>query len=125
MDPDTHHKLNFLTLLYFAVETIATVGYGDFSFGSQTQWMRVFAIAFIILGVTLVTMTYALVGRLTITPAAGLWHSGQPVDKELDDLVPVTHNPDVGMLEDRCIRVAVDRQHHTCALDSDHVVVLA
>ena len=58
--PGTHSHLDTLTSAYFAVETVATVGFGDFSFGAQAAWLKLFAICFIALGVTLVTLAFAL-----------------------------------------------------------------
>ena len=53
-----------LDSLYFTVETISTVGYGDFSFGAQPTWMRVFGIVLIILGATAITALFALITDL-------------------------------------------------------------
>jgi Trk K+ transport system NAD-binding subunit len=49
-----------LASLYFAVETIATVGYGDYDFSGQSAWFQVFGIVLIVLGVTLVSTVFAL-----------------------------------------------------------------
>lgn len=57
--PGVHH-LPVLTSLYFTVETIATVGYGDYSFASQSSWLKVVGIAIIILGVSALTTLFAL-----------------------------------------------------------------
>ena len=42
--PTTHSHLDTLTSTYFAVETVATVGFGDFSFGGQGPGLQAFAI---------------------------------------------------------------------------------
>jgi Trk K+ transport system NAD-binding subunit len=52
--------MGLLTSVYFTVETIATVGFGDFSFATQPEGMKVFGIALIIAGVTLVSTIFAL-----------------------------------------------------------------
>ncbi|MGH9120466.1 MAG: potassium channel family protein, partial [Acidimicrobiales bacterium] len=57
--PD-HGELSLLTSAYFAVETVVTVGFGDFSYAGQAAWLKVFAIVFILSGVTMVTTTFAL-----------------------------------------------------------------
>jgi len=49
-----------LASLYFTVETVATVGYGDYNFSSQPAWLQVFGIVLIVLGVTLVSTAFAL-----------------------------------------------------------------
>jgi Trk K+ transport system NAD-binding subunit len=56
--------LSVLDSLYFTVETISTVGYGDFSFAAQSTWMRVFAIVLIIMGATAITALFALITDL-------------------------------------------------------------
>ncbi|MCU4187205.1 NAD-binding protein [Acidiferrimicrobium sp. IK] len=57
--PGGHH-LSLLSAVYFTVETIATVGYGDFSFAQQPNWLKVVGIAVILVGVTLLTTLFAL-----------------------------------------------------------------
>jgi Trk K+ transport system NAD-binding subunit len=62
------HPLSIISSIYFTVETIATVGFGDFSFATQPTWIEGFGIGLIIAGTTLVTtifalLTNALVGR--------------------------------------------------------------
>lgn len=46
--------------LYFSLETIATVGFGDFSFADQPTWLRLYAIALMVVGVgnTAVVLAY-------------------------------------------------------------------
>ncbi|MBV8863006.1 MAG: NAD-binding protein, partial [Mycobacterium sp.] len=38
-----HPRMSWVDALYFTVETITTTGYGDFSFGHQAMWLRIFA----------------------------------------------------------------------------------
>ena len=49
-----------LASLYFTVETVATVGYGDYNFSNQAAWFQFFGIVLIILGVLLVSTVFAL-----------------------------------------------------------------
>ena len=65
--PGTHTHLGFLTAAYFTVETVATVGYGDFSFSTQDPGMKVFAIALIVLGVALVSTAFALFTNILVS----------------------------------------------------------
>jgi len=59
--------LALVSAAYFTVETIATVGFGDFSFATQPLPIELFGIALIVAGTTLVTtialLTNALVSR--------------------------------------------------------------
>jgi Trk K+ transport system NAD-binding subunit len=52
--------LDVLSSLYFSVETIAGIAFGDYSFGRQSPWLKVFAIAEISLGLIFVTASFAL-----------------------------------------------------------------
>lgn len=52
--------LSTLESVYFTVETVATVGYGDFNFSGQSPWFVVFGIVLIVLGVALVSTVFAL-----------------------------------------------------------------
>ena len=46
-------RMSWIDALYFASETITTVGYGDFSFAQQSPWLRLFAVGLMFGGVTL------------------------------------------------------------------------
>lgn len=46
--------------VYFTVETVATVGFGDFSFAGQSPWLEGFGVMLIVAGTTLVTTLFAL-----------------------------------------------------------------
>ncbi len=67
VNPATHHHLSLLTSVYFTLETVATVGFGDFSYGDQGPWMQLFAIALIAVGVTMVTVTFALFTNVLVS----------------------------------------------------------
>jgi len=60
-------RLDWLTSAYFTVETVATVGFGDFSFGAQDAWLQIFAIGLIILGVALVSTSFALFTNILVS----------------------------------------------------------
>jgi Trk K+ transport system NAD-binding subunit len=51
---------NVLASAYFTVETVATVGYGDYDFSGQRAWFVVFGIVLIVLGVSFVSTAFAL-----------------------------------------------------------------
>ncbi|MGK5682045.1 NAD-binding protein [Actinoplanes sp. URMC 104] len=65
-DPDGS-RMTILDAAYFAVETIATVGFGDFYFREQASWLRGFAILLMVLGVLLATTFYALLTNTLVT----------------------------------------------------------
>ena len=67
VDPTTHRHIDLLTSVYFTVETVATVGFGDYSFGGQSAWLKGFGIGIIVVGVTLVTTTFALFTNLLVS----------------------------------------------------------
>jgi Trk K+ transport system NAD-binding subunit len=64
--PDGRH-MSVVDAAYFTVETVTTIGYGDFSFAQQPQWLRVYAIGLMIAGVTLAAVLFALLTNLLIT----------------------------------------------------------
>jgi Trk K+ transport system NAD-binding subunit len=60
-------ELSILNSVYFTVETIATVGFGDFSFSHQPGWMELFGIVLILAGTTLVTAIFALLTNALVS----------------------------------------------------------
>jgi Trk K+ transport system NAD-binding subunit len=67
VDISSHRHLGLLGSAYFTVETVATVGFGDYSFAGQSTWVLVFAIALIVLGVSLVSTSFALFTNLLVS----------------------------------------------------------
>jgi voltage-gated potassium channel Kch len=66
--PDgAHSHLGFLSSLYFTVETVATVGYGDYSFAQQSPWLIACAILLIVAGVALVSTAFALFTNILVS----------------------------------------------------------
>ena len=65
--PPGRAHLSWLDSLYFTVETISTVGYGDFSFAHQSAWLLVFGIVLIAAGATLLTAVFALITNLLVS----------------------------------------------------------
>jgi Trk K+ transport system NAD-binding subunit len=60
-------RMTVLDAAYFTVETIATVGFGDFNFRDQQPWLRFFAITLMICGVLLATTFFALLTNTLVT----------------------------------------------------------
>ncbi len=61
------HGFNVLDALYLTVVTIATVGYGDFNFSGQSQWLEAYGILLVLVGATLVTTVFALITNLLVS----------------------------------------------------------
>jgi Trk K+ transport system NAD-binding subunit len=59
--------MGLLTALYFTVETISTVGFGDFSFSGQSTGILIFGIFLIAMGATLLTTVFALITNLLVS----------------------------------------------------------
>jgi Trk K+ transport system NAD-binding subunit len=59
--------LGLLKSIYFTVETIATVGFGDYSYATQATYMEIFGIFLIIAGTTLVTTIFALLTNMLVS----------------------------------------------------------
>jgi len=64
--PGDRH-LGLVSSAYFTVETVSTVGFGDYSFAAQSAWMQVFGIVLIITGVSLVSTGFALFTNVLVS----------------------------------------------------------
>jgi Trk K+ transport system NAD-binding subunit len=62
-----HGQLPLLDAVYFTIETIATVGFGDFSFSGQPTDIEAFGIFLIVAGTTLVTTLFALLTNALVS----------------------------------------------------------
>ena len=63
--------MSWIDALYFSSETIATVGYGDFSFEHQATWLRIFGIALMFAGVTTTAVVIAFVADILLSQRIG------------------------------------------------------
>jgi voltage-gated potassium channel Kch len=59
--------LPVIDAIYFTVETVATVGFGDFSFSTQPHVVEAFGIGLIVAGTTLVTTLFALLTNALVS----------------------------------------------------------
>jgi Trk K+ transport system NAD-binding subunit len=64
--PNGSH-MTWLDASYFTVETIGTVGYGDFNFSEQRPWLRVFAIGLMICGAMALATFFALLTNVIVS----------------------------------------------------------
>jgi Trk K+ transport system NAD-binding subunit len=62
-----HSHLSILNSVYFTVETVATVGFGDFNFSQQSTSMEVFGILLILAGTTLISTLFALLTNALVS----------------------------------------------------------
>jgi Trk K+ transport system NAD-binding subunit len=59
--------MSWIDALYFSTETIATVGYGDFSFMQQPTWLRLFSILLMFAGVTTTAILVAFIADVLLS----------------------------------------------------------
>jgi voltage-gated potassium channel Kch len=62
-----HPGMTWVDALYFSTETIATVGYGDFSFLHQPTWLRLFSIMLMFAGVITTAVLVAFIADLLLS----------------------------------------------------------
>jgi Trk K+ transport system NAD-binding subunit len=66
----TYHSppgMTWIDALYFSTETIATVGYGDFSFIDQPLWLRIWGIGLMFAGVTTTAILVAFIADVLLS----------------------------------------------------------
>jgi Trk K+ transport system NAD-binding subunit len=59
--------MSWIDALYFSTETIATVGYGDFSFMHQPMWLRIWGIGLMFAGVTTTAILVAFIADVLLS----------------------------------------------------------
>jgi Trk K+ transport system NAD-binding subunit len=60
-------RMSWIDALYFTVETITTTGYGDFSFGHQVVWLRLFAATLMFSGATTIALLVAFIADVLLS----------------------------------------------------------
>lgn len=60
-------RMSPLDALYFTIETVGTVGYGDFYFRDQDWWLRLWAVLLMVVGATLATVFFALLTNTLVS----------------------------------------------------------
>ena len=64
---DERGGMTVVDALYFTVETIGTVGYGDFFFRDQATWLRLYAVGLMVFGAILATVFFALLTNVLVS----------------------------------------------------------
>lgn len=93
--------MSIVDALYFSTETIATVGYGDFSFSDQPTWLRLFSIVLMFAGITTTAVLMAFVADLLLSRRLA-YSAGRRKVRELRDHIIVVGLGSFG------VRVAAD-----------------
>jgi Trk K+ transport system NAD-binding subunit len=65
--PIPGQHISLLQALYFTVETVTTVGYGDYSFRGEPDWLVAFAVALMMTGALFVAVFFALVTNMLVS----------------------------------------------------------
>jgi voltage-gated potassium channel Kch len=113
--PRGHGHLGFLSSLYFTTETVATVGYGDFSFAAQSAALRIFAIVLIILGVGLVSTIFALFTNVLVSRRIERSLGRSKVHGMVDHIVVVG----LGAVGISVVSELVDRKQRVVVIERD------
>jgi Trk K+ transport system NAD-binding subunit len=61
------HRISLLDAVYFTVETVTTVGYGDYTFRGEPPWLIVFAVCLMLAGALFVAVFFALVTNVLVS----------------------------------------------------------
>jgi Trk K+ transport system NAD-binding subunit len=61
------HRISALDAVYFTIETVTTVGYGDYSFRGEPAWLVIFAICLMMTGALFVAVFFALVTNMLVS----------------------------------------------------------
>ena len=64
---DGSHGMSVVDAIYFNVETLTTIGYGDFTFSDQPTSLRIFAVGLMVVGTMLVAVFFAMLADMLIS----------------------------------------------------------
>jgi Trk K+ transport system NAD-binding subunit len=112
--PDGSH-MTWIDAAYFTVETIATVGYGDFNFAEQVPWLRVYAIALMSGGVVLAAIWFALLTELLVSSRISRSFGQRRVGTMKGHVIVVG----LGAIGVRVMRELLARGHRVVVLERD------
>ncbi|MCK9926507.1 NAD-binding protein [Frankia sp. Mgl5] len=66
-NPGAPADFDALDALYLTVETMVTVGYGDYNFGAADGWLQAFGIGLMLLGALSIAVVYAFITNVIIS----------------------------------------------------------
>ncbi|WP_018637924.1 NAD-binding protein [Parafrankia elaeagni] len=66
-NPEAPAGFSPLDALYLTVETMVTVGYGDFNFGAADNWLQAFGIVLMLAGALSIAVVYAFITNVIIS----------------------------------------------------------
>ncbi len=66
-NPGAPAKFDLLDGLYLTVETMVTVGYGDYNFGFADHWLQIFGIGLMLAGALSIAVVYAFITNVIIS----------------------------------------------------------
>lgn len=66
-DTESHAAMGVVDALYFTVESVATVGFGDFSFADQALWLRLWAVFLMLAGIVTTAIPIAFFTDMLIS----------------------------------------------------------
>ncbi len=61
------HQISIVEAVYFTVETLTTVGYGDYTFRGEPTWLVIFAIGLMLTGALFVAVFFALLTNMLVS----------------------------------------------------------
>ncbi|OHV59312.1 NAD-binding protein [Pseudofrankia sp. BMG5.36] len=66
-NPGAPPDFDALDALYLTVETMATVGYGDYNFGAADHWLQAFGVVLMLVGALSIAVIYAFITNIIIS----------------------------------------------------------
>ena len=112
---DNAHHLTLLSSVYFTIETIASVGFGDYSFAVQDAWMKVFGIGLIFIGVTLLSTAFALFTNILVSRRIEQSLGRREVPGMVDHVVVVG----LGAVGIRVVELLVEQDQRVIVIERD------
>ncbi|MDQ2729222.1 MAG: NAD-binding protein [Actinomycetota bacterium] len=108
--------MSLLNGLYFTVETVVTVGFGDFTYSSQSPWLVVFGLVLMIGGAGLVTALLALLTNVLVSRRIAETLGHRQIEQATDHVVVVG----LGAIGLRVVEGLVDQGASVVVVERDN-----